>query len=176
MAAHRISWTLLVASLCGLVLGPIHAEDVVPASRKRTASLDVELSAEGVLAGELRDRQGRVQPLQDVWLWQKTRRVGRTRSDQRGRFQFRGVRGGVYRVVTGDVAVWCRCWPKATSPPAARAGLLLVTSDISTRGQQPLKEVFVANPFVMGGIIAAAIAIPIAVHNSGDDDQLPDGS
>lgn len=168
---------LLLFSCLGLLCNPLCAWEVdKPKEQRRAAmALDVVLGARGTLSGELRDRQGRIRPRIPVVLWKGENVVQRVRTDTKGRFQFAGLRVGVYRVIAPDASVGCRAWTAKIAPPAARQSLLLVADDVSARGQQPLKERFVANPFVMGTVIAAAIAIPIAIHNSGDDDA-PDGS
>jgi hypothetical protein len=45
---------------------------------------------------------------------------------------------------------------------------MMVSSPQLVRGQQPISAVF-SNPLLIGLIIAAAIAIPVAIHNSQDD-------
>jgi hypothetical protein len=62
----------------------------------------------------------------------------------------------------------CRCWAAGTAPPAAQGEVLLVPIGLVERGQRPIGEIL-ANPILIGLIIAAAIALPIAVHNSKDD-------
>lgn len=138
-------------------------------------ALDVTLDDGGSVRGEIRDAQGQLKPGTAVALWRGQNEVQRVRADQHGAFRFVGLTGGMYRITTPDTTVHCRFWTAGHAPPASRQGLLIVTNEYSERGQQPINEVFCFNPFLMGTIIAAAIAIPIAVHESGDDD-LSDGS
>lgn len=145
------------------------------ASKSLPMALDVALDRNHSLSGEVRDAQGRLQLDTDVVLWQGNDMLQRTRTDQRGRFQFSKLRGGEYRIATPDTTIACRAWVASLAPPNARKSLLVVANMYSVRGQRPINEVFCFNPFLMGTIVAAAIAIPIAVHDSGDG-QLADGS
>lgn len=138
-------------------------------------ALDVTLDNSGTVRGEIRDAQGQIKPGTPVALWRGQHVVQRVQADGRGAFQFAGLKGGMYRIATPDTTMHCRFWTAGHAPPASRQGLLIVTNEYSERGQQPINEVFCFNPFLMGTIIAAAIAIPIAVHESGDD-ELSDGS
>jgi|GEM_PF-3094914 len=148
------------------------AKDAVVA--KRELALDLALDAQGSLSGEVRNEQGQLQVDTDVVLWQGSRMLQRTRTNQRGQFRFTRLRGGMYRIATPDVTLACRAWTAKLAPPNARQSLLVVANMYSARGQQPINEVFCFNPFLMGTIVAAAIAIPIAVHDDGDG-QLSDG-
>ncbi len=138
-------------------------------------AFDVALDRSGSLRGEVRDEQGKLQIDADVVLWQGSRMLQRTRTNERGKFQFTKLRGGEYRIATPDATIACRAWVSTLAPPNARESLLVVANMYSVRGQRPINEVFCFNPFLMGTIVAAAIAIPIAVHDSGDG-QLADGS
>jgi hypothetical protein len=160
-----------------MFVSPLTAEQPIPVppAKQRPLVLDVGLDANRALRGEVRDAQGQAQANTDVVLWKKDVIVQRTRSDGKGRFRFRDLKGGHYQIATPDSKVACRAWTAGHAPPSARKSLLIVANVYSARGQQPINEVFCFNPFLMGTIIAAAIAIPIAVHNSGDG-QLQDGS
>jgi hypothetical protein len=94
---------------------------------------------------------------------------GRTITDARGRFWFGGLRGGIYRVVAGGRSLLVRAWAAETAPPAAGKVALLVVGPEVVRGQMPLEEFFASDAVVIAGMVAAMIAIPIAVHNSGRD-------
>ena len=122
----------------------------------------------------MRNAQGQLQLDTDVVLWQGNQMLQRTRTNERGQFRFTRLRGGMYRIATPDITLACRAWTAKLAPPSARQSLLVVANMYSARGQQPINEVFCFNPFLMGTIVAAAIAIPIAVHDDGDG-QLSDG-
>ena len=176
------SWlrSMMVALACiGFVVPPACGQTLVASATQATFKpplvLDVELDEANVLHGEVRDAQGQVQANTDVVLWQGKKLISRTRTDDNGRFRLMVPRGGRYLLATPDISIECRAWIAGLAPPDARQSLLVTSNTYSVRGQQPINEVFCFNPFLMGTIIAAAIAIPIAVHDSGNG-QLPDGS
>jgi hypothetical protein len=134
---------------------------------------DVALDSANSLHGEVRDEQGQPQVDTDVLLWQEAAAVKRTRTDRQGHFVFPHLTGGAYRILTPTASTACRAWTLQAAPPQARRRLLLVSDAGLARGQQPMNEMFIFNPLVMASVIAAAIAIPIAIHNSNNDDRPP---
>jgi hypothetical protein len=129
---------------------------------------DVRLAEDGSFAGRLLDPSGKPLVGETVLLRQADRTLAQARSGDRGEFSFPGVRGGVYQVTIGASAVACRAWTHQAAPPAATSELPIVTHPDVIRGQQPISCLF-SNPLFVGLIIAAAIAIPVAIHNSQDD-------
>jgi hypothetical protein len=91
-----------------------------------------------------------------------------------GQLQFAGLSGGLYSLRIADQVSYVRVWTAAAAPPSASVQLLVVLGDDVQRAQQPFCNLFGQEPIMIGLLIAAAIAIPIAVHNSGTD--VPDGS
>ena len=90
-------------------------------------------------------------------------------TDQRGGFVFSNLAAGTYRLETKSGVYLCRIWTHAAAPPSAAPSLLVVNDAQIERGQRPMKEIFRSDPLLMAAIVAAAIAIPIAVHKSQDD-------
>jgi hypothetical protein len=159
------------------------ASDVAPAF----LVADVSLDAAGSLHGQAVTTQGQPVANHPVVLDNGVMQATATTNDQ-GLFRFDKVRGGAYRVQVADHAQYCRAWKEGTAPPAANRGLMVVQGDQSILGQycsspvgcgSPVGAGFagfreaLSNPLVVGGIIAAAIAIPVALHNSDDDDPAP---
>jgi hypothetical protein len=134
---------------------------------------DVRLAADGTLGGKLVDASGQALGRRKIVLQQEGRALARVETDVQGDFTFRTVRSGVYQMAIDDRAVSCRAWASSVAPPAARERLLIVMGTPVVRGQQPIGAVF-SNPLFVGGILAAAVAIPVAVHNSQNDE--PSGS
>ena len=178
MRLRTLKSTLAALACLGMLAGPLMAADpdrsLSPPAAGRPRIHDIALDADRSLHGEVRDVDGKLQPDADVSLWLGTVLVQRVRTGRWGRFAFRGLRGGSYEIRTSATRVTCRAWTAATAPPRAPTTILLLSNTGSVRGQQPLAEAFVFNPFLMGALIAAAIAIPIALHNS--DQDLPEGS
>ena len=176
----RLRWlrsALILLACFGLLASPVVAAEPIvrPAPSSQKLIMDLVLAEGDVLRGEVWNSSGHAQIATDVVLWKDADLIGRTLTDADGKFRFEGLPTGLYRIATPDATIACRVWSERVAPPNARQSLLIVTNMYSARGQQPINEVFCFNPFLMGTIIAAAIAIPIAVHNSGDG-QLADGS
>jgi hypothetical protein len=129
---------------------------------------DVELLPGGTLVGQVIDSAG--QPLvgQTILVQQLGREPTLAHSDRQGRFRMSGLTAGLCQFEYGDNAVVCRCWSPNTAPPAAAKELLLTPGDLVERGQRPIGDLL-TGPVLIGLIIAAAIAIPIAIHNSQKD-------
>jgi hypothetical protein len=143
-----------------------------PASPGKSAVGDVRLGADGTLRGKLVDLSARPLADQTVVLYQAGRTVAQTKTDARGEFAFQKLGSGVYSVAVGEAAVTCRFWAAKAAPPAAAEQLVMAANTTVVRGQQPIGNVL-SNPLVLGLIIAAAIAIPVAARG---DKEKPDGS
>jgi hypothetical protein len=130
--------------------------------------VDLRLSDDGVLHGSLCDAVGRPVADQVVVLRQGSEAVARVTTDGRGEFAFRQLRGGLYQLTASGATLVCRVWTREAAPPTAFDALRLADGTVVVRGQQPL-HCLLTNPWVLGAIIAAAIAIPIAVHEAQDD-------
>jgi hypothetical protein len=173
MRVFRAAIVALACLGCLLPQQAFSAPDTTtkPASAQ-TPIVDVRTAADGTLGGKLVDQSGKPMVKQSVMLYHAGRMVMRTKTNKQGDFAFRPVRGGVYQVIIDDAGVGCRVWPKNIAPPAAREQLLVVVGAPVVRGQQPIGAAF-SSPVFMGAVLAAAIAIPVAVHNAKDD---PSGS
>jgi len=148
--------------------------------------VDVALQNEGVLHGQIMDKQG--QPLSDIKiqvLSASADKQWQTQSDAKGQFQLTGLSGATYHLQVGEHVQLLRAWSAGTAPPSATKGLLIVqNSDVILaqncgspvcgsavrKAKHPL-----ANPWIIGGLVAAAIAIPVAIHNADDDDPPASG-
>ncbi len=162
-----------LATLTWLVPTQVFAAEVngtrAPSTASRPVIRDVALGSNGSMIGQLVDVQGRARPNQVVVVQRQGTEPRRTQTDQDGRFRFSGLSGGTYQIASVDAATLCRCWTEKTAPPAARQELLLVSGEGVERGQHPFGEILFSAPILIALVIAAAIAIPIAVHNSQDD-------
>jgi hypothetical protein len=139
----------------------------------KPAVVDVALRDGGVLLGQVVDPQGKGVQGTTVALRHYDREVVKTSTGAEGYFAVKEVRGGVYQIASGDGVGVYRLWAPGTAPPAAAEGALLVAKDTVIRGQQPPAippraqlKTFLANPLVIGGIVATAVAVPVAIHNS----------
>jgi hypothetical protein len=179
------AWTAVAAMIVspGLAGAAEPATAALGAAVHAFAVTDVALEPDGVLRGQAVTLQGQpVANAQVVLDDGVTQAVGAT--DAHGQFQFEAVRGGAYRVQVGEQVQFCRAWKYGTAPPAATRGVMVVQGDQAILGQScgsavgcgsPIRAglggcgKLLSNPLVVGGAIAAAIAIPVALANSDDD-------
>ena len=137
----------------------------------KAAVRDVALQSPGVLHGQLVNAQGAPQAGAEVAAVQEGNAVAVARTDQAGRFMLANLSGGVYELRTQTASGVYRLWAPRTAPPAAQDGVLMVSGENVVRGfgGQNGGLGFLANPLVLAGIVAAAIAIPLAIANDDDD-------
>jgi hypothetical protein len=135
------------------------------------AMYDVALQKGGVLRGQVVDTQGAPAGATRVVLAQEGKVVAATQSDAAGRFEFAGVKGGVYQMATAQGGGMYRVWTPGAAPPAAHADALVIDGQQIVRGNMGDGGAigFLANPWVLAAIVAAAIAIPLSLsnHNEG---------
>lgn len=168
MKTTRVFQSCLVClALIGLCLPlPLLAAPATPI-------LDIAMQEGGLLQGQVVDLQNQPRANVPVALvaGEKQLAVGRTNAN--GYFAFQGVRGGVYQLATPEGFAVYRVWTAQTAPPSAQPAALLVTGNGTVRGQCcGGVGAFLSNPWVIAGIIATAIAVPIAVHNADDDEPV----
>jgi len=145
-------------------------------SAAKPAVVDVALRDGGVLVGQVVNPQGAAMEGAPVTLRYQNENVVTTKTGKEGYFAVKGVRGGTHEIVTTSGHGIYRLWAAGTAPPAAQPGALVVAGQDVTLGQQcppdgnagtasGLKR-FLTNPLVIGGVVATAIAVPIAVSNN----------
>jgi hypothetical protein len=173
--------TILAGIACVGVVCPPSAM----AGEPQSVAKDVELRSGGVLVGQVMDQQGAAKAGTVVSIWQAEREVVSTQTDANGIFAAQGLRGGVYQVLTPEGQALCRFWAPETAPPAATDAVVLVTGQELVRGQWAAPTTMGASyggrwldwvrshPYITAGIVAAAIAVPIAVAATDDDDNGP---
>ncbi len=136
-----------------------HESDAAPVS-------DVALDRQGHLSGVVVNLHGIPAAGVEVVVSQKGDEILRAKTDALGRFSTGKLPGGVYLIASGGQGRLVRAWTTQAAPPAAKPLALLVVGDRLVRGQMPLEDFFASDAFVITAMVAAAIAIPIAVHNS----------
>lgn len=165
MKTRRIVNGVMVslAAIGFLVPAPLLAGSPTPAP----AVVDVALRDGGLLVGQVVNDQGTPVASVPVSIRSQDRELALAKTGKEGYFAFKGLRGGVYQLVADRGHGVYRVWSPGTAPPAAQEGALLVNSDQVVRGQSGGGfRSFITNPLVIAGIVAAAIAIPVAIHNS----------
>lgn len=144
------------------------------------ASKDVALRAGGLLVGQVIDQQGSSRANSPVVVLQGEQPVVSTTTDANGVFAAQGLRGGQYQIITPDGQKFCRLWAPNTAPPSAADAAVVVTGNEVVRGQwaPPTGHASYggrwldwvrSHPYITAGVVAAAIATPIAIAASDDD-------
>lgn len=128
---------------------------------------DVALGAGGSLRGQVVNGQGNPVAGTRVVLVKDSQLVSMVETDRNGQFTASNLTGGVYQIATQEGVGVYRLWAANTAPPAAEQSALLVADGQVVRGQGGQLLSFLANPWVLAGLVAAAIAIPLAL----DDDD-----
>ena len=144
---------------------------VSKASNSKAAPLifDIGLQKGNTLVGQLVNAQGIPQVKQRVSLIQKQKVLVTSMTDKNGYFAFTRVPAGTYHVAAPKAQGLCRVWAPKTAPPIAQPGLLLVDGKGAVRAQQGPIAYWLGKPWVIAGLVAAAVAIPVAIHNSQND-------
>ncbi len=132
---------------------------------------DVKLWKDGTLLGQVVDAQG--QPVSTVVTLRDTKgNAVETRTDGQGYFTFQNVPSGAYTLSGAGAEGAYRAWTESVAPPSAQPGALMVAGNEVLRAQKSLGCFIAQHPILVAGVIAAAIAIPIAIHNADDDDEV----
>ena len=76
-----------------------------PSGRQLGQTMDVALQGEGLLVGQVANRQGKVENQSRISLQHNGRSLMRLNTDDQGRFAIKGLKGGVYEVATANGAV-----------------------------------------------------------------------
>lgn len=156
----------MLLPVAGLAAPPAPLEDAAAPQQQRVD--DVRLDSAGTLHGVIVNAQAA--PVEGVIV--ALRAAGRkpviAQTDSRGHFTVAGLQGGVYHLATAKTQKLLRVWPAHAAPPGAMPQATLLWEGEVVRGQMPLESFFGSDAFIVAGMVAAMIAIPIAVHNSHD--------
>lgn len=175
MTLKRLQSMLATVACVGVVCpSPALARETTHAAK------DVALRPGGVLVGQVVDQQGVPRAGSPVVLLQNEQAVVNTQTDANGVFAAQGLRGGQYQISTPDGQKLYRFWAADTAPPAAADAAVVVTGNEVVRGQWapppgPTSyggrwlDWVRSHPYITAGIVAAAIATPIAIAASDDD-------
>ena len=94
--------------------------------------------------------------------------IAAARSSNDGTVSFAGLDTGLYELQVGGSIQYVRLWHPKKAPPSAIHQLLLVKDRDVQRAQQDFCCCLLGQePIMIGVLIAAGIAIPLAVHESG---------
>jgi hypothetical protein len=168
-----------LACLAMLVPQPILAEQPVTAPLAGEAQ-DVALGEGGLLVGHVLNQEGVAQSNVSVAVHMGEHEIVRSTTDQNGVFAAQGLRGGQVTISSDQGYRVCRLWTAGTAPPSAEPNAIIVQEGAIVRGQwgygghqgasHPWLHWMKKHPYVTAGVVAGAIAIPIAFA---DDDDGP---
>jgi hypothetical protein len=128
---------------------------------------DVALAEGGTLRGVVINAEGEALPQAKVSVLHDGKQIATTTTNEQGQFRVAQLRGGIHQVVAGEGTSVYRLWAPETAPPSATQQAMVVADGGVQRGQNPgpIKRI-VTNPWVVAGVVAAAIAVPIALNNN----------
>jgi hypothetical protein len=167
----------IAALVCGSMLTAQLAQAASPPIATSARSIeavqfavrDIQLADAGAFRGQVVDAQGKARPQLPVLVARRGEPVARTETDQEGRFAIQGLAAGMYEVHTPISTNVYRVWSNGTAPPSAVTEAMITGDEALVRGQMRGGQAlsWLANPWVLAGLVAAAIAIPLAL----DDDD-----
>lgn len=162
---------LWLASLGMLVPAPLLQAAVTESAPRQqvawsdSSGTDVELRPGGVLVGQVVDSNGAPMTETRVSLRQMDREVATAVTDRFGSFSVGGLRGGTYEIAAGQARGIYRVWVPNTAPPSAQQAVLIAPQGQGVRGQGGPIGFWLSNPWVLAGLVAAAVTVPVVIHN-----------
>ena len=174
--SEHVGWVVLLTAIVGSTVAFANNSaqpTPTPPGHLRPRAVDISLSQNGVFSGKVVDAQARPVEKAEILFRQSGKQVAKVSTSRNGDFDVTGLTPGVYQIVVlPDRTLTVRVWNKRSAPPVARPELLIVIGDDTIRGQRRIGELLpLENTVVVGGMVAAAIAIPIAIANSSDDTE-----
>ena len=145
---------------------------------------DVALDGSGHLQGQVTDTKGQSVAGAVVLIKHQNQVLAAAKTNEAGRFAIAGLTGGVYQLQTQQGNSLCRVWSDGTAPPAAHQQALVVDGPTvlgqgcdacggggcdtccGGGGGGGFAEIL-TSPWAIAAIGATAIALPLALDDSG---------
>ena len=136
---------------------------------------DIGLRPNGMLVGQILDANSRPKVGIAIAIRAANDIVATTNSDASGVFAVTGLRGGLHQIDTPNGSTVCRFWAAGTAPPGAIDQIGIIDEQTIVRGQPrarlrheyfPYARALARQPLIVGGAIAAAVAIPVSLRNA----------
>jgi len=162
----RAATLLQRVAVCLAVMGfciPQVALAATPAPSQGSPVADVQLQPGGVLVGQVVTPENTAVAGTEVVLRTGPKQMVKGKTDHQGYFAFAGLRDGVYQVEAAKGSGIYRVWSQKIAPPAAKPGALIVAGKQTVRGQGIGGGLW--NWVIVGGVVATAIAVPLAINN-----------
>jgi hypothetical protein len=131
---------MLWLAIVGLLLPPVRQVSAAdraaspPTVSPQAQLVDIALTSNNLLQGQLVDRQGLAKANTKVQLSAGSEMVAEGISDQHGAFRIPVKRGGVYTLSDGETSALVRVWTQQAAPPSAQPAVLMVSDPELTRG------------------------------------------
>ena len=133
---RRMSKLMLWLAAIGMVVPQVRivsAADVQPAAGRQMAIVDVSLTQNNLLQGQLVNREGAPKAKSQMTLASGGQIVTRGVTDEKGFFALKVDKGGLYVLSDGQTSALVRAWTSQAAPPSANTGLLVVSDQNVTR-------------------------------------------
>ena len=187
---RQIRGMMAALSLFGMIVaGPLQAGQATTSSLANAPKQCIADAAlvDGCVRAQILLRDGFPVENARLTILSNGRPLAEATTGADGRCQFSDLTGGVYQFTFLNQSKSVRLWTSSAAPPHAVTELLLVGDQTVARGQcdcegpcdggcgavdgpDPFVGIFGSEPIMIGMLVAAAVAIPIAVHNSQSDD------
>ena len=152
---------------------PVRTRLVSKANTTEAKPLDIVLLPGNVIVGQVLDADGTPQPEAEVTVSVGRYEVVRVITDHMGEFAAEVPRGGVYLIASGSSTSIVRAWTATAAPPNALYRITLAPQTTVIRAQGPGGGIDPLLGLLLVGGIAAAIAIPVALNNNGNNNDTP---
>lgn len=170
MKRSRIATVIVILAVATGLFSSRVATAASPAGDTAQTGLvqDVALQEGGVFNGSLVDGKGSPISAANLTLLRDNNPLSVAKTDQQGKFAFKGLQGGIYQLTAPNTFRVYRLWAEGTSPKNASQVAHVVAGQDVARGQTTAGRVkkIITSPLGITAIVATAIAVPVALHNS----------
>jgi hypothetical protein len=128
------------------------------------AVVDIAMADGGTLHGQVVDLRGGSVAAMPVSVRAQNQEIARATTTSEGQFAVQGLRGGVYQVAAGEGQGVYRLWTADAAPPSAQKGAIVYTQNPGE--SSGTFKMLLTNPIVIAGLVATAIAVPVALANA----------
>ncbi len=164
LSATTLAWGTPARAMVDETSGP--SAEVLAANQVDAVS--IRLGADRHLHGVAKTTDGKPAAGVPVVLGVNGKPVGRVIADQEGKFSIGPLKPGKYQVATRDAVAMLAVYSVTDAPEDASDSVEVSQPAMIARGQSA--GGLLTNPWFIGLVIAAAIAIPLAIALSDDDD------
>lgn len=140
---------------------------------KPAPAADVALNDQGTLSGTLVDTQGKPLAAKKVVLSQGRKELAIATTNNKGQFEIKNVKGGVYQVSEGNQGALVRAWTSRTAPPNAKKQTVLISGgNRIVRAQGDFGDMGAGGVLGAVGLAAGGAGLGLAISNAGEVSDL----